>query len=165
MSPLESALHYATTRGFRLFPCRQGDKHPLTTNGFYDASTDPDRIKFWWCKHPGALIGWWPGPSDIAVLDVDMKNGKDGLATLSRLDTPILPATPTVGTPTGGLHLHHQMPEKRIGVTMGEKGQGIGSGLDWRGDLGYAVLPSPGSGYRGAVGTMATVHRSRCRPP
>jgi hypothetical protein len=31
--------------------------------------------------------------------------------------------------------------------TAGERGAGIGAGLDWRGEGGYVILPSPGSGY------------------
>lgn len=165
------ALHYAA-RGWRVFPCRRNDKQPLTkpdlahdgqpiegTGGFHKATTDPDLIRAWWRQWPNALIGFWPGPSDVAVLDIDMKDGKDGLATLARLDCPILPATPTVHTRSGGFHLHMQMPEKRIGITAGDKGQGIGVGLDWRGDKGYAILPSPGSGYR-----WGQWHYGNCQP-
>src|SRR4030095_14056850 len=78
---------------------------------------------------------------------------------LAQLDCPILPATPTVLTPSGGLHLHFRMPERRIGITTGEKGQGIGVGLDWRGDLGYAILPSSNSGYR-----WGRWHYGNCSP-
>ncbi len=147
MTPVKAALAYAL-RGWRIFPCNRA-KHPLTTHGFKDASADSNQIRAWWRKHPDALIGFWPGPSDIAVLDIDVKNGKDGMAAFIRLEgCPILPATPTCSTPTGGMHLHYQMPVPRIGATAGSTGHGIGEGLDWRGDAGYVVLPSPGSGYR-----------------
>jgi hypothetical protein len=147
MTPLEAALRYGAG-GRRIFPCNKA-RRPLTTHGFRDASSDPNQIRAWWQNHPHALIGFWPGPSDIAVLDIDMKNGKDGMATFVRLEgCPILPPTPTCRTPSGGVHLHYQMPVPRIGATVGPTGRGIGEGLDWRGDTGYVILPSPGSGYR-----------------
>lgn len=147
MRALDAALAYAA-RGWRVFPCDE-TKHPLTPHGFHDASSDPDRIRRWWGRHPTALIGFWPGPSDIAVLDIDMKGGVDGLATFVALENcPILPPVPTVCTPAGGWHLHYRMPEPRIGITAGSRGRGIGVGLDWRGDDGFALLPTPGSLYR-----------------
>jgi hypothetical protein len=158
VSPLDAALDYAKL-GWRIFPCDRA-KRPLTTHGFKAASDDPSQIRAWWQKHPDALIGFWPGPSDIAVLDIDMKNGKDGMATFARLEgCPILPPTPTCVTPTGGMHLHYKMPVPRIGATVGAAGQGIGDGLDWRGDAGYVILPSPGSGYR-----WEFWHYGKCAP-
>jgi hypothetical protein len=147
MTPLDAALRYAT-RGWRIFPCDR-TKRPLTAHGYKDAASDQNQIRAWWQNHPDALIGFWPGPSDIAVLDIDMKHGTNGLATFVRIEgCPILPPTPSCRTPTGGMHLHYRMPVPRIGATVGAAGTGIGDGLDWRGDTGYAILPSPGSGYR-----------------
>lgn len=147
MTALDAALRYGA-RGWRILPC-DAAKHPLTEHGFHDASSDPDVIRRWWRRHPQALIGFWPGPSDIAVLDIDRKGGVDGLATFVALENcPILPPVPIVRTPSGGLHLHYRMPEPRIGITVGARGRGIGAGLDWRGDDGYAILPTPGSAYR-----------------
>jgi hypothetical protein len=40
---LDEALAYAAA-GIRVFPCLPAGKTPLTTNGFLDATTDPDRI-------------------------------------------------------------------------------------------------------------------------
>jgi hypothetical protein len=49
-------------------------------------------------------------------------------------------------TGSGGLHLHFaRNPAVRIANSQGEKG--IGIGLDVRGELGFAVIPSPGAGY------------------
>src|SRR5258708_36231359 len=97
MTPLDAALAYAA-RGWRVFPCEQ--RRPLTSNGFKDASSDPDHVRSWWSRHPDAWVGFWPGPSDIAALDIDMKNGKDGLATFIALEgCPIMPPTPTARTP------------------------------------------------------------------
>jgi hypothetical protein len=141
-----AALAYSQ-RGLKVFPCLP-DKRPLTHRGFREATTDPHQVSEWWRRWPHALVGFWPGASGVAVLDVDRKHGVDGLATLARLLGPrATPRTPTVVTPSGGIHLHFRMPERRIGVTQGARGAGIGDGLDWRGDSGYAMLPCPSGGY------------------
>jgi hypothetical protein len=41
---LKAALTYAR-RGIPVFPCQPGGKKPLTYNGFWEATTDPQRIK------------------------------------------------------------------------------------------------------------------------
>lgn len=54
-----------------------------------------------------------------------------------------------VHTASGGLHLYFNPPEHvEIRNTEGAEGRGIGPGLDWRGEGGYVIVPSPGSGYQ-----------------
>src|SRR5262249_49569558 len=81
---LDDTLYHAAN-GKHVFPCNPLTRAPLTDHGFKDATTNPDQIRTWWMRWPDALIGFWPGPSDIAVLDIDMKNGKNGLAEFYRL--------------------------------------------------------------------------------
>ena len=150
--PLRAALRYGE-RGWPIFPCRwQGErrKQPLTEHGLHDATADPAIIKAWWSRWPDALVGVPTGEAiGYVVLDIDRKEaGADGLATLGKIDCPILPLTPTVYTASGGMHLYFRRPEGGLRNTNGERGRGIGPGLDWRGDGGYVILPSPGSGYR-----------------
>ena len=60
----------------------------------------------------------------------------------------ILPETPMAHTATGGSHFCFALPvDGEIGCTEGDKGRGIGPGLDWRGTGGYVIAPSPASGY------------------
>jgi hypothetical protein len=129
-------------RGMHVFPCNGG--RPLTPHGFKDATADLDQIDWLFRGWSDAQIGFWPAPSGVAVLDVDIKHGKDGLANFIRLDgCPILPSVPTVRTPSGGWHFHFKMPDTRISATVNDPD----IGLDWRGSGGYVILPSPGSGY------------------
>src|SRR3954471_617174 len=53
-----------------------------------------------------------------------------------------------VHTASGGLHLYLAIPPGGLRNTGGARGRGIGPGLDWRGNGGYVIAPSPGSGYR-----------------
>jgi hypothetical protein len=84
----------------------------------------------------------------LVVLDVDTKGEVDGFHTLAELGFAILPDTPMVHTTSGGLHLYFRAADyPEIRNTAGAKGRGIGPGLDWRGEGGYVIVPSPGSGY------------------
>lgn len=152
MTPLNAALRYADF-GWPVFPCQwqgQGRKRPLTEHGLKDATTDTAILTGWWTSQPEALIGVPTGESiALVVLDIDRKEGgPDGLVTLGQIDCPILPLTPTVHTASGGMHLYFRRPEGGLRNTNSDRGRGIGCGLDWRGDGGYVILPSPGSGYR-----------------
>ncbi|MCK9603167.1 MAG: bifunctional DNA primase/polymerase [Candidatus Omnitrophica bacterium] len=75
-------------QGLHVFPCREvstvvrgktyGVKSPYPANGFYSGTIDPEQIDKMWGQHPNALIGVWTGPSDIVVLDIDVKRDTQG---------------------------------------------------------------------------------------
>ena len=136
-------------RCFRATQKPGAHKQPLTENGFHNASSDPAVIRDWWCRWPRALIGVPTGQATGAVvLDVDVKQPEAfGYDTLDDLGFAILPETPMVHTASGGLHLYFAIPPNGLRNTGGARGRGIGPGLDWRGDGGYVIVPSPGSGY------------------
>ena len=46
-SPKQSALEIVNQFGFPVFPCKQ-DKSPLTPHGYFDATTDLDKIEKYW---------------------------------------------------------------------------------------------------------------------
>src|SRR5262249_31586621 len=48
---LAAALRYAAA-AWPVFPCVPGEKIPVTRHGFLDASTDPDKINWWWSRNP-----------------------------------------------------------------------------------------------------------------
>ena len=56
MKKTVNAQSYATD-GLKIIPCNPNRKTPLTTNGFKDASNDPEIIKLWWDQYPEANIG------------------------------------------------------------------------------------------------------------
>jgi Bifunctional DNA primase/polymerase, N-terminal len=151
--PNNTALEYAEKYGWPVFPCnwRPGTKfkRPLVDDWDEVATVDPEQIERWWTRWPRALIGMPTGrPNTFVVLDVDVKDPRAyGLDTLDELGFAILPPTRMVHTSSGGLHLHFDQGEHKIHNTQGQRGRGIGPGLDWRGEGGYAILPSEGSGY------------------
>lgn len=103
--PLTSALYYAKTVGWCVFPLRAGDKTPAYGrahtdvleqklcrakcgafgHGLYDATRDPDRIAQMWTAYPDAGIGVPTGLTTngrgekigcgFDVIDVDPPNG------------------------------------------------------------------------------------------
>jgi hypothetical protein len=152
VTSLNAALRYIA-RGWPVIPCHWGGerrKHPLTKHGLRDASRDPAIVREWWRRHPDALIGVPTGGAiGAVVLDVDIKDDHvNGFDTLDGLGFSILPETPMAHTASGGTHLYFALPDGAdFRNTEGARGRGIGPGLDWRGEGGYVIAPSPGSGY------------------
>jgi hypothetical protein len=130
-----AAIAYADM-GLHVFPCGPDKvawvkwKEPAT----------PEKIRQWWTARPNALIGMACGPSGIVAIDVDVKNGKDGWATIDALMLELgeLPGTRTSETPTGGSHLLYRAPD---GFEFAPSAGMIGDGVDIRGGWSYVILP------------------------
>ena len=141
-------------RGLVIFPVRDwgdGDGWKPIAGFPEKASSDPDLISAWWGRWPEARVGLLTGERNgITVLDVDIKNGKDGAASLARLGFPDLAAMTPVRTrsPSGGWHLFFAF-NPTIKGTVGK----IGQGLDVR-NRGQFVL-APGSLKDGKRYTVA----------
>ena len=115
---LSHALAYAR-RGYRVFPiyepgtneagcscndlkkpCDSPAKHPRTTHGSRDSTTDEAQIHAWWTRWPRANIGVATGGT-LFVLDSDPRHG--GADSRAKLEARHgrLPTTPTVLTGGG----------------------------------------------------------------
>lgn len=142
------ALELAGVYGFCVFPVTAPShygsapgKRPLIKEWPQLATTDPQQIEAWWSRWPEANIGVATGrPSNIWVLDVDMKSGgPDGLSTLRKLEQEMgpFPDTLTAITGSGGLHLYFRYdPEAPV-----RSRADVLPGIDVRGDGGYVVAP------------------------
>lgn len=143
---LESAIFYVE-KGWYVFPCRENpsipflkkgklkilkEKTPYTRYGLNDASQDINQIKKWWIEHPTAMIGVNCGLSNIFVLDVDTKNGRNGIDTFMKLNIDDSGALHSM-TPSGGLHI--------IFSGKGKTTTNPVTGLDTRGIGGYIIAP------------------------
>ena len=135
---LGTAVAYAR-RGVPVFTCEPGGKRPLTHNGFWDATTDPRRIRAWWTRWPAANVGVPTGNrSGLLVLDVDARDdGFESLALLER-EEGSLPRTARARTGGGGMHVFFRYP---AGETVRNSAGALGAGLDVRGEGGYVVVP------------------------
>ena len=126
--------------GYPVFPCK-GDKTPACKRGFYDATTDPDKIRQLFARADAELIGLPTGKaSGLIVIDIDNKNGKNGFVWPALNE---LPSTRLVATVNGGRHYYFKMPDADIKCSAGS----LHEGVDVRGDGGYVIAP-PSSGYQ-----------------
>jgi putative DNA primase/helicase len=133
---IPTGIAVALYHGLGVFPCRADDKRPLTEHGVKDASTDRARILDWLRRYHGS--NWGAAmTAEIAAVDVDMKDGRNGRQSLRELIGPrgALPPTLTNNTPTGG---EHQI--FRVGASLKNK-VAIAEGVDIRSLGGYIVIP------------------------
>lgn len=118
--------------GIPVFPVSQ-DRKPLVK--WKDAATaDAAQVRRWWDRWPDAMFAMPTGAkSGVSVLDVDMKNGKDGHAALRSLGLdPDGLSHVRVQTPSGGSHIYFR---HRKGLT--NSASKIADGVDVRGEGGY----------------------------
>lgn len=122
------SLLRAAAAGIHVFPCEVGGKRPiLTREGRLkwgdEATTDPDKIRWWWSKAPDANVGVACKPSLLLVVDCDMPKsdktmperfqlpgivvGEDVFAQMTcELGVQFPFETFTVRTPSGGMHYY-----------------------------------------------------------
>lgn len=144
MTPLDEALRLAAG-GIPVFPCwsegygaradgRPYYKSPRIAGWQVHASTDIAQVMGWWQQWPDALVAVpTGGRSGLYVLDLDVKPGVSGIATVQPLQPP---ATRVNHTLTGGMHLLYLLPT--TGVAQTDAGM-LGPGVDRRGDGGYII--------------------------
>lgn len=139
---LDKALSMAE-RGLAVFPVRVGadnSKTPLTPHGHLDATTDPAQISRWWGENPSAEVGVWVGGANLIVLDVDVKNGKDGWESLDQAWLDI-PETFGYDTPSGGRHLVYRHPE-HLTLSPSSNYRGM-AGVDTRAGSSWVLWNGP----------------------
>lgn len=142
------ALAWASL-GVRVLPFRfVGALKRPSMRGWPDrATTDPDEVRVWWDEHGPyrrSLVGLATGVgSGFWALDVDVKHGHDGRATLAALEAEHgpLPRTFTVRTPSGGEQRYFRYPTDGREVKNSASAEDLGDGLDVRGWHGYVVAP------------------------
>jgi hypothetical protein len=130
--------------------CSPG-KHPRTPNGFKDGTADPEKIRRWWGAWPDANVGLATGAgSGVVVLDVDPRN--DGHESLIKAKAEygfMVGGTLCAKTGGGGNHYYFQHP----GIHVQCRNEVAGfSGLDFKGDGGYVVVPHSNHKSGGSYG-------------
>ncbi|GHE36725.1 hypothetical protein GCM10018785_02970 [Streptomyces longispororuber] len=152
----------AAERGWAVLPLRPGDKRPALHGedvcpGIGDcagghrkweerATIDPDRIHRAWGDLP-FNVGIATGPSGLVVVDLDMPKRKSSTDTPNGVTTftalceragQAVPATRTVRTASGGVHLYFTAPS---GVRLCNTAGRLGKRIDTRAWGGYIVAP------------------------
>lgn len=143
----EVALELAGA-GFPVFPVEvlgEGDCRPRVA--WKDkASTDASRVISWWATWPDDAIGLaCGGASGVAVLDLDRKKSKDGVAALAALGFDDLAALSPVRvrTPNDGWHLFFKNDSR-----LRTKADVFAPGIDIRAEGGFAFAPGSLRGGR-----------------
>lgn len=136
-----------TRLGWRVFPLAATTGTPAIRNWPERATTDREKINEWWgWSFMGAGVGIATGAeSGFWALDLDVKNGLNGPASLMKLqgEHGELPGTWTVRTRSGGLHLYWSWPVSGVvRNSVGEGGRGVAPGIDVRGEGGYVRAPA-----------------------
>lgn len=162
MPTLNDALALAQ-RGFHVFPVVHGSKTPLIQEWQNKATTDEATIRQWWtCP----ITGWekdhnigictsrFNCSDHLVVLDLDKKDGRDGVLELGNLliDNGPLPTSFRQKTPSGGEHIAFRTQRKiKQGTNV------LAPGIDVRAMGGYIVAaPStlPNGAYQAEGGEV-----------
>lgn len=150
-SMLLSALWYAR-QGIAVFPlwwpsdgrcaCPKGDrcpspaKHPMTPQGFHDASADEEQVKAWWAKWPTANIGV-PTGEEFDVVDID--GAAQAWTEFTAIHkVPEHYGVAMSGRAAGGFHYYCRPGGKKT-VPSGKNG--LPKGVEIKGVGGYVVAP------------------------
>lgn len=148
---LTAALDYAA-RGWAVFPCAPGEKHPITGHGYKDATTDAATIRAWWTANPHANIGLNLEASGLVALDADTYKPDCAWSAVAAAND--VPATLTQRSARGGTHLlfradedaRYQSPGngidlKRKGYILLEPSTFAGGTYQWQNDALIAKAP------------------------
>ena len=133
---LEAAIRYAKV-GWPVFPVQPLSKQPYAkTNGLLDATTNLGDIATWWEEFPDANLAIATGAPGPDVLDVDVKAGADGAASLAKIAAQgwTRGSFAIAVTPSGGWHLYYAGTDQR-NSSLGPLG------LDFRATGGYVLAP------------------------
>lgn len=126
--------------GVPVFPVWSDSKRPVTRHGFHDASTDAGQIEAWWASAPSASLAMPTGrASGVMVVDVDVHGRVNGYEAATRAKQAGLLAgwELMARTPSGGMHLYYPSTD----AVEQRSWQSAGSGIDFRGDGGYIIVP------------------------
>jgi putative DNA primase/helicase len=126
-SPLHAAARLYAQAGFPVFPIIPGEKRPACPHGHKEATTDLGQIDQWWAANALYNIGVDPHGCGCGVVDAEHNADRVWLRKL--------PATWTIKTPRGGLHLWYY-------GALGNSVKRLATNVDTRGaGEGYTILP------------------------
>jgi len=145
LEELRRFASYYSSIGFSVIPVARS-KIPLISSWQRRKIAEPADVQAWLSTYPDMNLGVVTGSvSNLAILDVDVKNGEDGLESLRQLEKEFgpLPETPIARTTTGGEHYYFRYngPALRRSIRFRP-------GLDLLAEDSYAVLP-PSVGKNG----------------
>lgn len=127
---MNAAIFYADC-GYSVFPCRTGDKKPITKHGRNDATTDAATIDKWFTRTPKANVGLVT--DGLVVVDLDV----GGRLTEDQDEQLDLAGAPIQETPSGGRHFVFKQPPGRDYRNTRSR---LALNVDTRANGGYIVV-------------------------
>ncbi len=150
MSATPAGPAAALARGLAVFPIPPGERK-APPGWQARASRAPDQP---WPA--GCNVGVGCRASGVVVIDLDRKNGVDGVVELERIcraGAAPWPQTFTIATANAGLHLYFIAPHQVVVSTIATMGPGIDVRAPGRTSGGYVI--GPGSVVDGCTYTIA----------
>lgn len=132
-SEIETAAEDYAARGFYIFPLAAQSKLPIKGSSSYKDGK-PDATP--WHTKQTRNIGLWC--KDLVVIDVDVKNGKNGLPYVEKHRSLFYdPTVPRAKTPSGGYHFFFLKPAD---LPLTSHTNLLAEGIDIKSDGGYVLL-------------------------
>lgn len=146
---LKAALEYET-KGWQVIPVSLTEKRPLIKGWPTLDRVTSTQIESWWNSgYKESNIGVVTGiQSNLVVIDIDVKSGKNGVESLHRLmeqNGCNNLATLTARTPSGGYHYYFKYPD---GAEISNSVESLGSGIDVRANGGCIIVAPSSYGSR-----------------
>jgi hypothetical protein len=115
----------------------------MSSGRFRGSTNDPKLVRRMWAKHPDAVPGVPAGLNQLAVLDPDTKDGKDGIRKLGEFFAahdyePSADGCVTVPTTNGGAHIYYRATD---GIESNAQGDLKVLDTDVRAGNGYVIAP------------------------
>jgi hypothetical protein len=138
--PVDAALAYAQA-GWPVFPQVPNGKAPAISyrsthpdgpacpggcgrdgHGLHDATTDPDKIRYWWRDQPDRNVGIRTGAPGPDVVDVDVRPDGSGMPAWRKLaDAGLVSGYQAkILTPSTGMHLYYRGTGQTGGQLRGQ---------------------------------------------
>ena len=120
---------------------QQWKKKPRIENWQQEATTDEQRLRYWWSEWPDAVPGIELGRANLLMIDTDRHGREDGVANFAALAAQHVPLPDHPIAKTAGDGEHHYFKQWN-GETFGN-GEGAlrGKEINVRGRGGWAVAP------------------------
>jgi hypothetical protein len=120
-----------------------GITNRVSSGRFRGSTNDPSLVRKMWARHPGAVPGIPAGLNQLAVLDPDTKDGKDGIRKLGEFFAahdydPSADGSITVPTTNSGAHIYFRATD---GIQSNTQGDLKALDTDVRAGNGYVIAP------------------------
>ena len=102
-------------KGLKIFPVEMNGKIPILNNWLNECSSEFYQLAYWFSKNKNYNWGLPANPNDLFILDIDTKDGQNGLDSIARLMKDFnfdINDTLMRKTWSGGLHVFYKSDDE-----------------------------------------------------